>query len=76
MAKTQWQKQQAKQAAASAASGHAKATLAAPSLGGQPWYVTLIEVLESIWAALPASQSEPNHPVAQKLSALKQSLPK
>lgn len=58
--KTQWQKQQARQAAGKPA-----------PVKGPPWWVTLIKVLEEIWAALPASQSEPNHPVAVKLAELK-----
>jgi len=39
--------------------------------GFPSWLVELIDVLEAIWAALPASRSEPNHPVAQKLAQLK-----
>jgi len=68
MPKTNWQKQQQRKAG----------TTPAPVAAGQqqPWYVTLIETLEAIWNALPASQSEANHPVAQKLAQLKQSIPK
>jgi hypothetical protein len=40
-----------------------------------PWWVALIDLLEEIWNALPASKSEPNHPVAVKLAALKASVP-
>lgn len=39
------------------------------------WLTELITILEAIWAALPASQSEPNHAVAQKLAAFKAKLP-
>jgi len=39
------------------------------------WLSELIAILEAIWAALPASQSEPNHVVTQKLAAFKAKLP-
>jgi hypothetical protein len=68
MPKTHWQKQQQRQNAATAAAPVTTET--------KPWYVTLVDVLEGIWTALPASQSEPNHPVSQNLAALKASVPK
>ena len=39
------------------------------------WLSELIRILEAIWAALPASKSEPNHVVTQKLAAFKAKLP-
>lgn len=39
------------------------------------WLSELITILEAIWAALPASKSEPNHVVTEKLAAFKAKLP-
>ncbi len=64
--KTNYQKQHA----ASAASA-----TPVPAGTQQPWWETLIQVLEGLWNTTHASQSEPNHIVAQKLAQLKATPP-
>lgn len=40
------------------------------------WLVELVDVLEAIWASLNTVKGvDPNHPVAQKIAALKAKLP-
>jgi hypothetical protein len=69
MKKLTWYQQQQK-----LAKQGADAPAESPKLGENvpTWLTALIDVLEAIWAALPASQSEPNHVVAQKLAALRE----
>ena len=55
-------------------------TVPSPIHTGIPsWLVEVIDILESIWNALPqshtAGMSDPDHPVAQKIAALKSKLP-
>jgi hypothetical protein len=66
--KTWWQQQQ--EAGKAAPAAPVEKLINVPS-----WLKELIAILEAIWAALPASQSEPNHPVAKQLAAFKAKLP-
>jgi hypothetical protein len=48
----------------------------APVQTAPAWLTDIIDVLESIWAAMSASESEPNHAVTKKLAAIKAKYPK
>ena len=54
-------------------------TSTSKEVGIPSWLVEVIDILESIWNALPQSRNagmiDPDHPVAQKIAALKAKIP-